>query len=83
MRQQELTKILIAPVISEKSTALSEEQRKYVFKVKKAANKKIIKQAVELMFNVQVESITCSKCYGKNKTIWSKHWVRSVGKKPM
>ena len=43
MKQQELTKLIIAPVVSEKSTLLA-EQNKYVFKVKKTANKKTIKQ---------------------------------------
>ena len=54
MKQQELVRILLAPVISEKSTLLSEQERKFVFKVKKNSSKKNIKQAVELMFEVEV-----------------------------
>ncbi len=67
MKQQELTKIIIAPVVSEKSTFLSEQQRKFVFRVKKSATKKTIKQAVELMFSVQVESIHVLNVKGKTK----------------
>ena len=67
MKQQELTKIIIAPVVSEKSTLLSEQQRKFVFRVKKTATKKTIKQAVELMFSVQVESIHVLNVKGKTK----------------
>ena len=66
MKQQELTKLIIAPVVSEKSTLLA-EQNKYVFKVKKTANKKTIKQAVELMFNVEVDSIHVLNVKGKTK----------------
>jgi len=67
MKQQELTKLIIAPVVSEKSTFLSDKQHKFVFKVKKNATKKTIKQAVELMFNVQVESIHVLNVKGKTK----------------
>jgi len=66
MKQQELTKLIIAPVVSEKSTMLA-EQNKFVFKVKKTANKKTIKQAVELMFNVEVDSIHVLNVKGKTK----------------
>jgi len=66
MKQQELTKLIIAPVVSEKSTLLA-EQNKYVFKVKKTANKKNIKQAVELMFSVEVDSIHVLNVKGKTK----------------
>ena len=66
MKQQELSKLIIAPVVSEKSTLLA-EQNKFVFKVKKTANKKTIKQAVELMFNVEVDSIHVLNVKGKTK----------------
>jgi len=66
MKQQELTKLIIAPVVSEKSTLFA-EQNKFVFKVKKTANKKTIKQAVELMFNVEVDSIHVLNVKGKTK----------------
>ena len=66
MKQQELSKLIIAPVVSEKSTQLS-EQNKYVFKVKKNATKKTIKQAVEMMFSVQVDSIHVLNVKGKTK----------------
>jgi len=66
MKQQELTKLIIAPVVSEKSTMLA-EQNKYVFKVRKTANKKTIKQAVELMFSVEVDSIHVLNVKGKTK----------------
>ena len=36
-----------APIVSEKSTMLAEQQKKFVFKVQKKANKKIIKEAAK------------------------------------
>jgi len=67
MKQQQLIRVIQAPVISEKSTILVEQQKRYVFKVKKTANKKNIRQAVEVMFNVQVESINILNVKGKKK----------------
>jgi len=67
MKQQDLLRVIQAPVISEKSTLLADQQKKYVFKVKKTANKKNIKLAVELMFNVQVEHVHVLNVKGKIK----------------
>jgi large subunit ribosomal protein L23 len=67
MKQQELYRVIEAPVVSEKSTLLGDQHGKYVFKVKKSANKQDIKQAVELMFNVQVDSVHVLNVKGKTK----------------
>jgi large subunit ribosomal protein L23 len=67
MKQQDLVRVLQAPVVSEKSTMLADRQNKYVFKVKKTATKKNIKQAVEAMFNVQVDSVNVLNVKGKTK----------------
>jgi len=67
MKQQDLVRVLQAPVVSEKSTLLADQQNKYVFKVKKTATKKNIKQAVETMFNVQVDSVNVLNVKGKTK----------------
>lgn len=77
MKQDELYRVLQAPVISEKSTRLAEQENKqYVFKVKKSANKDNIKKAVELMFNVQVDSVHVLNVKGK-----AKRFGRFVGKR--
>jgi large subunit ribosomal protein L23 len=49
--------ILIKPIISEKAEKLTEKLNKYSFLVNKKANKIEIKNAVEAMYNVNVESI--------------------------
>ena len=59
--------ILISPIITEKSSFL-QESNKYVFKVHKNSNKVQIKNAVEEVFDVTVESVNVIKVKGKNKT---------------
>ena len=48
--------VIIKPVISERSMDITPE-KKYTFKVATDANKTEIKQAVEEIFNVKVESV--------------------------
>jgi large subunit ribosomal protein L23 len=56
--------ILIAPVISEKSYSLLDEN-KYTFLVRPDANKTQIKIAVEQVFNVRVTSVNTTNRVGK------------------
>ena len=35
MKQQDLSNVILAPIVSEKSTLLTEQENKFVFKVKK------------------------------------------------
>jgi len=58
--------ILIAPVISEKSYSLLDEN-KYTFLVRPDANKTEIKIAVEQVFGVKVESVNTLNREGKRK----------------
>ena len=47
--------IIKAPIITEKSTSISSNEKSYVFKVDVKANKSQIKDAVEKIFNVKVD----------------------------
>ena len=58
--------ILLAPVISEKSYGLLEEN-KYTFIVHPSANKTAIKIAVEKVFGVKVVSVNTLNRQGKRK----------------
>jgi len=58
--------ILLAPVISEKSYGLIDEN-KYTFLVRPDANKTQIKIAVEQVFNVKVTSVNTVNRTGKKK----------------
>src|SRR5438552_11486165 len=58
--------VLLAPVISEKSYGLLDEN-KYTFLVRPDANKTEIKLAVEQVFGVKVESVNTLNREGKRK----------------
>ena len=58
--------VLLAPVVSEKSYSLITD-RKYTFRVHKDAHKTQIRQAVEQLFDVHVESVNVSQVQSKPK----------------
>ena len=60
--------IIFAPVITEKSAKCAEEN-KVVFKVDQRANKTQIKQAVEKIFNVKVESVNTVNVHPKKRRV--------------
>jgi large subunit ribosomal protein L23 len=74
--------ILIRPVVTEKNTALSEEN-KYVFEVHLDANKIEIGRAVAEIFNVQVKSVNVLKVPGKSR-VWrrqrgvTRSWKKAI-----
>lgn len=63
--------ILIKPVVSEKASALR-EQNKYVFIVQPSATKTQIKEAVAKLFNVKVVGCTTMNVLGKMKRLRGK-----------
>lgn len=60
--------IIYAPIITEKTASLANEN-KYAFKVSPKANKTEIKQAIESVFKVKVMSITTSNSHPKKKRV--------------
>ena len=58
-------KIILRPVITEKSTVMKEKNREICFEVQARANKLEIKEAVERLFNVKIESVRVLKQHGK------------------
>ena len=58
---------IISPVVTEKSTNLS-EQNKVIFKVKKNINKKVIKKNIEKIFKVEVTKVNIVNKKSKIKT---------------
>lgn len=77
MNRERLTKVLVSPVISEKSTRLADEHRQVAFKVLKDADKAEIRAAVESMFEVEVERVRVSNVKGKRKS-----FQRTEGRRP-
>ena len=58
-------KVIIRPVISEKSYNLIETEGQYTFHVDRRANKNQIKEAVEKIFKVKVEGVNTMRMRGK------------------
>ena len=58
--------VILAPVITEKATAVSESNQ-VVFKVRREATKPEIKAAVEALFKVKVLSVNTLTRKGKSK----------------
>ncbi len=69
-------KIVIRPVITEKSTWLKEKNREVCFEVDPRANKSEIKKAAEQLFKIKVERVRIQNKRGKKRKVG-----RSEGKK--
>jgi large subunit ribosomal protein L23 len=67
--QERLLQVLLAPQISEKATYVADKNEQVVFRVANDATKPEIKAAVELMFKVQVASVTTLNVKGKVKRV--------------
>ena len=63
----QLMNVVLAPVVSEKSTMVADKNRQYVFRVADGATKPEIKAAVELMFKVEVKGVSVLNTKGKTK----------------
>lgn len=82
---EKLFHVIVAPHVSEKSSRLADKHRQIVLEVRPDATKPEIKQAVEQLFNVQVETVTVANVTGKAKQTgrrpgrrkdWKKAYVR-------
>jgi len=82
---ERLANVVLAPVVSEKSTRVADRDRQYVFRVAQDATKPLIKAAIEAMFKTKVESVTVMRVHGKPKRFgrvagrrrhWKKAYVR-------
>jgi len=84
-RADRLMNVVLAPVVSEKSTFVADKNRQYVFRVADRATKPEIKAAIELMFKTKVEDVTVLNVRGKERRFgrfsgrrrnWKKAYVR-------
>jgi large subunit ribosomal protein L23 len=76
MNPERLMKILLSPIVSEKTTRLADASRQYAFKVLPGATKPEVRKAVELMFDVKVDNVQISNVRGKVK-----RYGQSVGRR--
>jgi len=82
---ERLMNVVLAPVVSEKSTRVADKNRQYVFRVAEHATKPEVKAAIELLFKTKVQSVTVLNVHGKQKRFgrfmgrrrnWKKAYVR-------
>ncbi|MGH8672266.1 MAG: 50S ribosomal protein L23 [Burkholderiales bacterium] len=67
MAHEYLLGVILAPRISEKSTLIADKYAQYTFRVAMEANKAQIKQAVEMLFEVEVDRVQVLRVKGKTK----------------
>ncbi|MCK5833877.1 50S ribosomal protein L23 [bacterium] len=60
-------KVLVKPILTEKSNMFKETENVFTFKVAKDANKEDIKRSVEAIFKVHVTSVRTANYMGKPK----------------
>mgnify|MGYP003320464275 CR=1 FL=1 len=77
MNPERLHQILLAPIISEKSTTAADVANQVVFQVLADATKTEIRKAVEAQFEVTVEAVQVMNVRGKIK-----RFGRTPGKRP-
>jgi len=75
--QERLMTVLLAPVISEKATFIADKHEQVIFRVHADATKPEIKAAVELMFEVKVDSVQTVNAAGKESV--DNRYILSVG----
>jgi len=76
VREEKLYKIILAPHVSEKSTMSADQGNQIVFRVREDATKPEIRDAVQKLFEVEVDSVKVINVRGKMK--YGKH----PGKRP-
>lgn len=85
MNKERIYKVLLGPVVSEKSALVGENGNQVVFKVDTSASKLEIKAAVQALFDVKVEDVRVLNVKGKTRRTryglgkrsdWKKAYVR-------
>lgn len=83
MSKERLMNILLAPVVSEKSSMAADAATQYTFKVVTDATKPEISAAVEMLFDVKVDKVQTINVSGKRKRFGQiqgkrKDWKKAV-----
>ncbi len=81
MSNDRLYQVLLSPRVTEKTTLVGQDSNQYVFHVVPDARKAEVKGAVELLFDVNVESVRIVNVKGKNKSFRMRPGKRSDWKK--
>ncbi len=84
MAELHIYDVLRRPVVSEKTAVMTDEKNQYVFEVAEEANKIQIKEAVEVIFEVEVVKVNTMVVpakrgrRGRNWYLRSKQWKKAV-----
>ena len=83
MSNERLMKVLLGPLMSEKSANAADNARQFTFKVTTDATKPEIAAAVELLFDVTVDKVQTIKVKGKSKRFGQiqgkrKDWKKAI-----
>lgn len=73
--------VIVAPQVTEKATFIADKYNQVAFKVRKNATKIQIKQAIELMFKVEVTAVNLMNMNGKTKRRGNNYGKRADWKK--
>ncbi len=85
MNRERLMKVLLSPIVSEKTALAADENGQYAFRVALDATKREIGAAVETLFKVEVDRVQVINMKGKTKRFgqrkgrrkdWRKAYVR-------
>lgn len=85
MNKERIFKVLLKPLVTEKTAGMAEANNQVAFRVDTAANKREIKAAVEQLFDVNVVAVRVVSVLGKTKRTrtglgkcsdWKKAYVR-------
>ncbi len=79
--QERLMQVLLGPHVSEKSSAAAESGNQIVLKVRPDATKTEIRRAVEMLFEVKVDSVAVLRVRGKAKRFGQRRGQRQDWKK--
>ncbi|MEX0672211.1 MAG: 50S ribosomal protein L23 [Candidatus Babeliales bacterium] len=64
-----LTNVILGPVLSDKAYKLNQDEKVLVLNVHPKANKPMVKEAIEKLFNAKVDEIRIMNRKGKTKRI--------------
>ena len=84
MAELHIYDVLRRPVVSEKTAVMTDERNQYVFEVAEEANKIQIKEAIEVIFEVEVVKVNTMVVpakrgrRGRNWYLRSKQWKKAV-----
>lgn len=81
LHDERLMTVLLGPHVSEKTTVVAEQSNQICFRVRRDSSKKEIAQAVEMMFEVKVDSVQVANVRGKVKRFGQTFGKRADWKK--